>query len=454
MNRRAFFKKIGGTAALAGLSGFFPKKSWTMPNEITLVGLGDCILTRRVSERRDKAFLDLVDVVRSADCAWGNCEVIFLEADKGYPAPMGLAMHTICEPWVADEFKWMGIDFVGTANNHSKDYGNESVFSTIKHLERVGIGYAGTGRNLQEASRPRYIDTPGGRVGQVCCDASAPEWWAAACSSAFTKGRPGLNPLRIDRNVELDTQLFSNLLEVRSKLWELSVGQPYKHKKGAVLDFFGTKFFEGDKVSMRTATRKEDLDRITNALAIARRNSRLVIQSIHSHEGYKNFEVPAQFMQPFAHACIDAGADVFFNTGAHLLRGIEIYKGKPIFYSLGNFFFQYETVKQIAAETYEAAGLDRTTRDPMTFYDVYAKIFRTKTYWESFVPFITYSNNSVADIKLYPIELGFEEARYRRGTPVMAGTKAGEAIIERLARLSKPFGTAIEYRDGLGIVRL
>ena len=162
MNRRSFFKKIGGAAALAGLSGFFPKKSWTMPNEITLVGLGDCILTRRVSERRDKAFLDLVDVVRSADCAWGNCEVIFLEADKGYPAPMGLAMHTICEPWVADEFKWMGIDFVGTANNHSKDYGTESIFSTIKHLNRVGIGYAGTGRNLQEASRPRYIDTPGG----------------------------------------------------------------------------------------------------------------------------------------------------------------------------------------------------------------------------------------------------------------------------------------------------
>jgi poly-gamma-glutamate synthesis protein (capsule biosynthesis protein) len=120
------------------------------------------------------------------------------------------------------------------------------------------------------------------------------------------------------------------------------------------------------------------------------RNSSLVIQSIHTHEGHKYFEVPAEFMQPFAHACFDVGADVFFNTGAHLLRGIEIYKGKPIFYCLGNFFFQYETVKQIAAATYEAVGLDRTTRDPMKFYDVYARIFKAKTYWESFVPFITY----------------------------------------------------------------
>jgi poly-gamma-glutamate synthesis protein (capsule biosynthesis protein) len=145
---------------------------------------------------------------------------------------------------------------------------------------------------------------------------------------------------------------------------------------------------------------------------------------------------------------------VFFNTGPHLLRGIEIYKGKPIFYSLGNFFFQYETVKQIAAETYESVNMDRKTRDPMKFYDVYAKIFKTKTYWESFVPFITCEKDTVKEIKLYPIELGFEEDRYHRGTPVMAGKKEGQEIIKRLARLSKPFGTTIEYRDGIGLVRL
>jgi poly-gamma-glutamate synthesis protein (capsule biosynthesis protein) len=445
---------MGGAAALSSLANLFPKKSIAMPDKMTLVGLGDCILSRRVSVLKDRAFLDLVDLVRSADCAWGNCEVIFVDADEGYPAPMGLAMHTICEPWIADEFKWMGIDFVGTANNHTKDYGDESVLSTIKHLNRVGIGYAGSGRNLQEASRPRYVDTPGGRVGQVCCDASAPEWWTAAYSSTYTKGRPGLNPLRIDRKIMLDSQSFENLLELRSKLWNITVGQPYQHKEGTVLDFYGTKFSKGDNVSMDTITREEDLKRITEALAIARRNSRLVIQSIHSHEGYKKFESPAQFMQPFARACIDSGADVFFNTGPHLLRGIEIYKGKPIFYSLGNFFFQYETVKQIAAETYQSVNMDRKTRDPMKFYDVYAKIFKTKTYWESFIPLITYEKATVTEIKLYPVELGFEEDRYHRGTPVMARKKEGQEIIERLARLSKAFGTTIEYRDGIGIVNL
>ena len=46
----------------------------------------------------------------------------------------------------------------------------------------------------------------------------------------------------------------------------------------------------------------------------------------------------------FAKAAIDAGADAFLGTGVHVLRGIEIYKGRPIFYGLGEFFRQMDVV--------------------------------------------------------------------------------------------------------------
>jgi len=70
MNRGAFFKNVDGAATLASLVNLFPKKSLAMPNKMTVAGLGDCILTRRVSLRQDKAFLDLVYMVPSAHCAW------------------------------------------------------------------------------------------------------------------------------------------------------------------------------------------------------------------------------------------------------------------------------------------------------------------------------------------------------------------------------------------------
>ena len=80
----------------------------------------------------------------------------------------------------------------------------------------------------------------------------------------------------------------------------------------------------------------------------------IVIVSLHCHESGANRSVPADFIPIFAKAVIDAGADVFVGHGPHVLRGIEIYKGKPIFYSLSNFIFQNETVLRMPEDSYEA----------------------------------------------------------------------------------------------------
>ena len=60
-----------------------------------------------------------------------------------------------------------------------------------------------------------------------------------------------------------------------------------------------------------------------------------VIVSVHCHESGTHRDEPPAFLEAFARAAIDEGADMFFGHGPHVTRGIEIYKGKPILYSLG-----------------------------------------------------------------------------------------------------------------------
>jgi len=474
MERREFLKIMGQVSVLASTSSLMSRKGFAQPEKITLAGTGDCIIASRVSKRREKSFLDLVDIIRSADCLWGNCEITFMDIREGYPGPKGFDMHVTCEPWGADELAWCGFDMLGLANNHTKDYGNEGLLSTIRNLRRVGIEYAGAGIDLQEASRPRFIDTPGGRVGQVCCSSSAVPWFAAAPSAPHANGRPGVNRLGVKTVVDLESDSYENIKSIRDTLQKLLAGEAYKAieeattetkqkasegmtipgKKGEVetIDFQGMTFKKGELTDVQTEALEVDVQKITDAIKIAKRNARLVIMAIHAHEMYKNTEAPAKFLQPFARTCIDAGADVFFGTGPHLLRGIEMYKGKPIFYSLGNFFFQYQAVKQIAYETYRAARLEGTTLDPSKFTDKYEPIFKEKKFWESVVPFITYTNNDVTEIKLYPIELGWKEPRHYRGVPGLTAMTEGEEIIDRLRKLSEPYDTGVSFRDGVGYV--
>src|SRR5262249_37303786 len=159
-----------------------------------------------------------------------------------------------------------------------------------------------------------------------------------------------------------------------------------------------------------------DVKRICAAIAMARGESRVVVASIHAHEARKKHELSDLFIQPFAHACIDAGADVYFSSGPHVLRGIEIYKGKPIFYSLGNFFFQCEPPRSPPAEAFAASGLDGPPLDPLAF-ETKIGFIKQRRYWQSVLPRVTFEAGKVAAVELFPLELGFDEPAYRRGTP-------------------------------------
>ena len=88
-----------------------------------------------------------------------------------------------------------------------------------------------------------------------------------------------------------------------------------------------------------------DLKRTVAEIREARRQADIVVVSVHTHEMRgRDTMVPPEFLETFAHACVDAGASAVIGHGPHQLRGLEIYKGAPVFYSIGNFIFETPTL--------------------------------------------------------------------------------------------------------------
>ena len=91
-------------------------------------------------------------------------------------------------------------------------------------------------------------------------------------------------------------------------------------------------------------------------------------------------------------------------------------------------------------------------QDPSVYADWIADFYSDSVFWESVVPFITWENGVAREIKLHPITMGLDEPRHSRGTPIMATPEEALKILDDLVRLSRPFGTELEFRDGIGYV--
>ena len=181
-----------------------------------------------------------------------------------------------------------------------------------------------------------------------------------------------------------------------------------------------------------------------------------VIVSMHSHEmkGDDKAE-PDDFFIDFCHKCIDAGAHAVVGTGPHLLRPVEIYKNCPIFYCLGDFVIQLENIRKAPADMYEKQKMDPSQGIDLLFNDRNAGGKRglcyDKVMYEAIIPYWEAEDGKLTKLVLMPIELNFDKGRSMGGWP---RPKYDSGILERLAKMSEPFGTKIEIRDGLGFVEV
>jgi len=326
-------------------------------------------------------------------------------------------------------------------------------------MEARGLSFAGVGRNLEDARRPCYHTHPHGTVAMISCASSFAKGQEASAQRPDLPGRPGLNPLRFETMHEVTEAQLAALREIADQLGleaerqqKVKMGFAFAPSDPAVFPLNGMNFRAlppgSNAAAVRTTASKKDFDGIVRWIAEARGLSDVVLVSLHAHEQGESKEIPAEFIPVFARQVIDAGADLVVGHGPHLLRGMELYKGKPIFYSLGNFIGQNELVERIPADGYERFRADPGLK-PGQVYQA-----RTKNdqggfpadarYWESVVPVLSWDGRALHAISLMPISLGWKEPRHRRGRPRLAGQHEGRAILERFAALSRPFGTTID----------
>lgn len=430
---------------------------------MTLALTGDSIIVQPLSPHKEPEFTKLIDMIRGADVAFTNLEMLFHDYEP-YPSTQSSGTYMRADPALAKELVWAGFDLVAQANNHTGDYGVLGAQLTDKYIREAGLVGAGFGNGLREAREAKFVESDKGRVALVAVSSTFPDGSRAGDTWGDTKARPGLAPLRF-QTTQVVTKTQFEALQAALKGAGVSTGGGGGGEGAAAapsgpaqMTVLGRRFVVGDKNEVRTEPLKEDLDAMAAVVSNASRQADYVIVSSHTHENAGNRFVPPEFFVTFARKMVDAGADMIVTSGPHVLRGIEIYKNRPIFYSLSDFIFQNETLLRQPPENYEPFGMpagsgvadfnDERTKNGTIGFPADPYIF------ESVVAMPVFKGERMIELKLHPISLGFGQPRSKRGRPVMADPTLAKKIIDDLVKFSAPYNTKIDFKDNVGVVAI
>jgi poly-gamma-glutamate capsule biosynthesis protein CapA/YwtB (metallophosphatase superfamily) len=427
-------------------------------SELRLALTGDSIVQRPLLTTEDVTLRPLFELIRSADISFTNLEVLPNDF-VGDPALESGGSHFGAPARMLDELTEAGFDLFAMATNHSLDYGISGLLRSIDAMEQRGLSYAGVGRNLEEARRPVYHTHPNGTVALLSCAATFAKGQEASTQRPDMAGRPGLNPLRHTTVYEVTSPQLASLVELaeqlglermRQKVIQLGFG--FSPDDPAVFEFEKLRFRAAEKPAIRMRAKSDDVEGIARWVREARELSDVVLVSFHAHEYGDDEEAPAEFLPTFAYRMIDEGASLVVGHGPHLLRGMEVYKGCPIFYSLGNFVGQNELVSRLPADSYERFRVDPQLTPGMVFKtrtDDDRKSFPAdRRFWETIVPICRFADGRLTGLEIHPVTLGLGEKRHLRGRPRLATGEEARRILGRFASLSKPFGTHLQIGAG------
>src|SRR5712691_10941762 len=190
---------------------------------------------------------------------------------------------------------------------------------------------------------------------------------------------------------------------------------------------------------------------------VGKQNSDFMVVAIHSHQNsfsyqaYSHDNSTPDFLIQLAHKAIDNGADVFIGHGVHTLRPVEIYKGKPIFYGVNEFAWQLPQAS-IPQNPGGPATDAETTFSPGSEMDRLNKPENL----EGLLTEAVYKDGRLVEVRLHPTDLGQGQTRplSRRGIPMTPSPDMARRVIEKVQKLSQPYGTKIGLENGVGVIRL
>ena len=402
---------------------------------------------------QDAGFTQVIALFRGADLGFANQEgsIFDLKSFRGYPAAENGGGYPLQPSSFARDLKSMGISLVSKANNHATDWGSDGLAATLGWLAAAGVTQAGAGEGLEAARAPAYLDTVKGRVALVDTASTFPPMAVAGPAVARfgmnSRPRAGISTLHVQEVGYVTPEQFRQLRRIAGSLD--FAGKPGEVRLGDQV------FRAAAKTGTAWEMNKDDESAIVNSVKAARAHANFVLFSIHAHQtagdsdaGGAPYEPmvlhwaneaasaedprPANFEPVLFHEAIDAGADAVVRTGPHVLGGIEIYKGKPIFYSLGSLFFDFRGKRSYTGPTGQV----------INFPD---------GYFETVIPVTRYSKGKVDEIRLYPMAI--QSGGPMGGMPHPAAAEEARRILEGLAKMSAAYGTKIRIENGVGIIR-
>ncbi|NJD01872.1 MAG: CapA family protein [Ruminiclostridium sp.] len=259
-----------------------PTPKATEPPVLKLMAVGDIMLGRSVGKRLEKtkdgydtAFSDVSGLLNHGDIVFANIEAPITESLHSLNKEKNIILKS--SPISIDALESAGFNLFSLANNHMLDYYDTGLFDTMNLLDNNGLKYSGAGKNLEDARKPAIIEKNGIRIGLLSYTDMAQYIFAGNPSISFAAetGKAGVAP-----------RIYEYISEDISKL-------------------------------------REQVDLVAISL----------------HWGVEeSFTVTPEQVE-FAHKLLDEGADMILGHHPHQFQGIEIYKGKPILYSMGNFIF-------------------------------------------------------------------------------------------------------------------
>ncbi len=255
---------------------------------VTMMAVGDINIDR---EEPESMFLHVREVIHSADITCAGLEQTFSEKRTRNP----LVPHrNRCDPKNIQALTYAGFDVVSLAGNHSCDWGAEALLDSIERLRREGIEVIGVGANITEARRPAILERKGTRIAFLGYCSTGPEVYAA------DDRWPGFAPIRAWTHYEkIDYQ-------------------------------------PGTPPQILTFPYDEDLKAMTEDVAQAKARADIVVVLMHWGVHHIPRMIP-MYEFKVGHAAVDAGADLILGSHPHILKGIEVYRGKAIFHGMGNF---------------------------------------------------------------------------------------------------------------------
>lgn len=263
---------------------------------LRIVAVGDILLGRGVGKRLQDGkkgyiypFEKVADILKSGDVVFGNLEEPITSSTHSLTGiKQGGKWILKNEPEALEGIKYAGFNLLSLANNHIMDYYEKGLYDTIDLLDKNKIAYAGAGKNIDEARKPAIVEYKSLKIGMLSYTDMA---------DIVYKGNPQLK-FRAEKDKS----------GVSSIIYDFSV-KPAKYN----FEFM-----------------KEEIKRVRDSVDI-------LIISFHwgTEESFEVFPKQVEF----AHFLLDSGADMILGHHPHQFQGIEIYKGKPIVYSMGNFIF-------------------------------------------------------------------------------------------------------------------